>query len=174
MTVTSIRGSEIPQISIDNTKSRAKCLALALDATRLADSARSLYSNVINTTSWDIIPAVLQSAKAACVVGIGISCSSLPIFASCQPIVLGVLISIGLAQVIRVCLSVYRYSVGQALLRRAYEFENLAFHANGKAAQLPTWKEPSIGILPALWSLFFSGQNGVTNFGGGTLNGRRV
>lgn len=174
MRIPNILNCDMPQISIDGTSSRAKCLTTALNATALANTTRSLYCKSMEATYLDFALVVVESAMAGFSIGFGFSLLKLPALAPWQPAVLALLVSIGLAQLIKVCISIYRCAVGESLLSRAYGLENLALNANTKAAQLPSWKEPSSGIINSCWRILFNRANEVTNYGRDTLNGRKA
>lgn len=151
--------------------SKAAYLNRAADFIELANEERAAAIDM-NTTITAIAAYSLAAIALAFAVGIALSANAAKFgILTVQSYVLPVVTAYALLQFISVALIIYTLWKRSSHLANALEHEKLAAECNSKAADFPPWN--GMGLISGLFSLLFSRGNPVTNFGAGTLSGRR-
>ena len=150
---------------------RAAYLNKAADFVELGNEERATAKDMNGT-----VTTVALCALAAFVMALGIASTvllkAIEVGASLNvPLIVPTLVGCGALQFLAICSVIYAISSRNKHLNYAKQYEKQAVDANAQAATLPPWD--GMGLLSGLFSRLFSWGNPVTNYGAGTLGGRR-
>lgn len=151
-------GNDIPQYDFDKITSASFCKNCAADAYELAKESHDLVFQAQQGFTYAKILFTLEMGAICALSAFAYSPLSLDLTVGIAPLAGAVTLVAG-ALFVTLGLLVYCTYNQRKFLDRAHQFEGIALQAKARAAELPAWKDPSVGLLRSLAARFYSTGN---------------